>query len=367
MFQAELLVFSVFLALGHLVLAIPYPVQNIRPGHGAVTSFREPLFPPYRQPPKPTTLPPSMVKLPADHGSAQKPFNNQLGRISLPIKARPSPAPQRPALPVAAAPPPAAAVAGVARPAKAAAGRPSTSSKATTVAYHGQTGTSWQYSQDTTLDTLCRNPEISTVILGYVRNFSSTHGFPVVDFGTSCLGRRGISDPVAPDLATCPALAQEVRACQRMGKKVFVSVGGPNSFLDFADEADARRAAVLLWDLFGHGDVFNVYMRPLGSVVIDGFDFAWTTSTARSTGAFVSTLRGLANMPQNSKRVLLSTTPDCERPAFHAGPHLRRAVDLELELVPVADVCAADRAQPSRLCAGAVLGCRGPVRRLVQR
>lgn len=152
--------------------------------------------------------------------------------------------------------------------------KPSTSPAGRAV-YYGQISSPG----DATLEALCEDAAIDTVIIGHVHSFRISNGFPIVDFGSSCPDKHAEDDAYAPGLASCPELGRQVQACQANGKKVFLSIGGrrsettEDSTVDFADAADARRAAIMLWSLFGQGDPHGPDMRPLGDAAVDGFDF----------------------------------------------------------------------------------------------
>lgn len=124
------------------------------------------------------------------------------------------------------------------------------------------------------LDELCSHREIDAVILGFIRDFNGTAGFPTVDFGKwICPGTRPANATVAPGLAVCPELGDQVQRCQKLGKKIFVSIGGATSNTSFDGDGggqDADNAARRLWDLFGEGSAPD--LRPLGNAVVDGFD-----------------------------------------------------------------------------------------------
>ncbi|GME23214.1 Kelch-type beta propeller [Neofusicoccum parvum] len=225
--------------------------------------------------------------------------------------------------------------------------------------------------EDPTLEALCEDDSIATVILGYVHGFKTTNGFPIVDFGSSCQEKHAEDDRYAPGLASCPQLGRQVKTCQTRGKKVFLSIGGPQSqsSIAFVDAADARRAAVMLWSLFGQGDPHGPDMRPLGEAAVDGFDFA----PSPSIRAFASTLRTLSDMRKNYKPSHLSTTPACAN-ADDDDPDavrelLRDLIDVGFSpATPSAtsEMCEVGRMKDSRFCKDAEMqsGCAGPYRRL---
>ncbi|KAL1636679.1 hypothetical protein SLS58_009666 [Diplodia intermedia] len=150
---------------------------------------------------------------------------------------------------------------------------PSPSPAASLAIYYGTDSSSPEHPS---LAELCADDSISTILLGHVHGFKATNGFPLVDFGAAgCTARHADDDRFAPGLAWCPELGRQVQTCQTRGKKVFLSIGGggSNTTLSFDDAADARRAAVMLWSLFGQGDPHGPDMRPLGEAAVDGFDF----------------------------------------------------------------------------------------------
>lgn len=203
------------------------PVLGVHPGHGGAPA---PSMPPALEPPSYYSLTlPTPSSVPNHDDSQQKPLDGNLEQQ--PVAPLPSPA-------------------------------------GTLAIYYSI--------EDSSLTELCADESIETVILGYVHGFEATNGFPVVDFGAACTAKHADDDQYAPGLASCPELGQQVQTCQNRGKKVFLSIGGgpsSNSTLSFVDAAGARRAAVMLWSLFGQGNPHGPDMRPLGEAAVDGFDF----------------------------------------------------------------------------------------------
>ncbi|KAK8180980.1 hypothetical protein BC567DRAFT_261858 [Phyllosticta citribraziliensis] len=240
------------------------------------------------------------------------------------------------------------------------------------------------------LFTLCQETPLSTIIFGSITAFSSSNGFPIANFSVAgCTSTRSTHDPWAPGLAACQELGNEVRRCQELGKKVVLRIDGNggrsrgsegleegptdgttalptdvekdvaddseqylesgSALLRFKDAPDARRAALMLWKLFGQGDTHGPVgadsMRPLGDgVSVDGFDLApfhRTSNTSPSQAyffaTFASTLHDLAHRRKNIKPCQISATPACLPAAFFFFPYkvdeLREAVDVVYEPV----------------------------------
>ena len=109
---------------------------------------------------------------------------------------------------------------------------------------------------DASLQQLCAESAIDAVILGFVRSFTGTDGYPTVDFGPYLCGDVSSKNSIATR-STCDELGREVKGCQEKGKKVFVSIGGASSRTSFEKGGKGRKeameAAALMWDLFGEG------------------------------------------------------------------------------------------------------------------
>jgi len=68
---------------------------------------------------------------------------------------------------------------------------------------------------------------------------------------------------------TCRKLEPEIKHCQQKGVKVFLSLGGASGFYSLSSQDDAKKVADYLNDKFLSGK-----SGPLGSVTLDGIDFA---------------------------------------------------------------------------------------------
>ncbi|GME22526.1 glycosyltransferase family 2 protein [Neofusicoccum parvum] len=182
--------------------------------------------------------------------------------------------------------------------------------------------------RNASLGELCRHPSIDAVILGFIRDFNNTAGYPTVDFGRwICPGKRPANSTVAPGLATCPELSDEMRKCQARGKKVFVSIGGATSNTSFDGDGggrDAENAARALWDLFGEGTA-SPDLRPLGNVTIDGFDIDHEVGSPSNYDTFTKTLRSL--LATASKPMWISAAPLCALSNRSIGPKTLALVD----------------------------------------
>jgi chitinase len=161
---------------------------------------------------------------------------------------------------------------------------------------------------------LCSNPNVDIVILSFVFSFFDANGYPSIDFGPGCSSQTSAQADTAPGLKDCSALAPEITACQAMGKKVLLSLGGYNSNTSFASEAQATTFASTLWNLFGAGDSLDAGLRPFGTgIIVDGFDLDNENHSTKHYDAFATALREQFTT-DDSKTYYLSAAPHCPIP-----------------------------------------------------
>lgn len=87
---------------------------------------------------------------------------------------------------------------------------------------------------------------------------------PALNFAQHCT--QGISER-DPYLLLCPGIEKGIKECQRLGKKVLISIGGPGTDGTLPSLAKAREFAQTLYDLFLGGDrrTKEISLRPFGS------------------------------------------------------------------------------------------------------
>ena len=82
--------------------------------------------------------------------------------------------------------------------------------------------------------------------MSYKPSFSYV-GLPSLDLSHHC--QKAIS-PNYPELLRCPDIEEDIKKCQKLGKKVILSVGGPTGDGTLRTPAKARELAMTLFDLF---------------------------------------------------------------------------------------------------------------------
>ncbi|KAH3686766.1 hypothetical protein WICPIJ_002245 [Wickerhamomyces pijperi] len=119
------------------------------------------------------------------------------------------------------------------------------------------------------------------------------------------------------DSYKCPSLVQDIKTCQKLGKKVLISFGGEyvpgtKQTYGFTDEEEGERFAGVLWNTFGEGNV-DGSQRPFDDAVIDGFDI--DIENEDQVG-YVSMIRELDRLAKEkgTKRYYFSSAPQCNFP-----------------------------------------------------
>ena len=157
------------------------------------------------------------------------------------------------------------------------------------VLYWGQASAG---SQDS-LATYCQSTDADMYVLSFLSDFP-TSGLSII----GCSGTLGIS---------CTTIAEDIKTCQSLGKKVLLSLGGAIGSYGFTSDTEAETYAATLWNSFGGGTSEN---RPFGDVVLDGFDFDIENGDQTGYAALATTLRTYFN----GGSYYLSATPQCVYP-----------------------------------------------------
>lgn len=176
--------------------------------------------------------------------------------------------------------------------------------------YYGQSPATEKY----TLEQMCQDDNVDIVVLAFLTTFYGPAGQPVINFGpatggTPTLGAQKINATGLPD---CPFLSKNITTCQSLGKKVLLSLGGASGVTNFTSDAQARKFATNLWNLFG-GGMTDSDMRPFGKVVIDGFDIDNEDHSTKYYNTFISALRNTFT-GDKTKKYYISGAPQCVRP-----------------------------------------------------
>lgn len=179
----------------------------------------------------------------------------------------------------------------------------------------------------------CKSSAYDIVVVGFVNVFpdQGPGGYPGTNFGNQCGdGRTYIVNGVSTKLlSNCPAIGPDIIACQNLGKKVLLSLGGgwPLDYYIKTD-ASARSFADFLWGAFGPQSSSWTGPRPFGAAAVDGFDFDIESSGIDGQpgvpadykyGRYGTMINYMRNTlyPTGPKTYYISGAPQCILPDEH--------------------------------------------------
>ncbi|GMF03032.1 unnamed protein product [Ambrosiozyma monospora] len=148
--------------------------------------------------------------------------------------------------------------------------------------------------------------------------FSSSTGSMELNFAGACTtkGSNG--------LLKCDEIAEDIKTCQGLGKKILLSLGGAVGSYGFASDSDAEGFAGTLWNYFGGGSDVSSSDRPFGDSIIDGFDFDIERGSSTGYAALTTKLREYYDK-DSSKQYYISAAPQCVYPDKYIGDMLSNA------------------------------------------
>jgi chitinase len=178
--------------------------------------------------------------------------------------------------------------------------------------YWGQADANFPQSN---LSFYCQSSVIDTINLAFIAQFGQKHlkkdnkdGF-VLNLSSMC-------NEDNDQHMICPNVGEDIKACQKMGKKVVISLGGEDATSEkygFANDAEAKNFANTLWNYFGGGSSDH---RPFGDAVVDGFDFDIETTDQIGYLALAQELKNIIDQ-KGTKDYLFTASPQCILPDAH--------------------------------------------------
>ncbi|KAG5356168.1 Endochitinase [Yarrowia sp. B02] len=162
------------------------------------------------------------------------------------------------------------------------------------------------------LGTYCESNAADVYVVSFLNSFNGN--------GDLTLTISGCNDNFAGGLAKCPAIAADIKKCQGLGKKVFISLGGAVGSYGFTSDAGGANFADTLWNTFGGG---NAAERPFGDAIVDGYDLDIENQQQMGYVALVKRLR--EHFSSSSGQYYISATPQCPFPDASVGEALAGA------------------------------------------
>ncbi|KAG5358525.1 Endochitinase [Yarrowia sp. B02] len=149
------------------------------------------------------------------------------------------------------------------------------------------------------LSSYCKSNSADIYVVSFLDSFSGNH--------TNATGEVAVSFE-----GSLESLGSQIKACQGLGRKVLVSLGGETGKYGLKNPSDGDVLAEQLWDAFGGGKNSSVD-RPFGDAVIDGFDLDIEHGNPVGYGNLVNRLRQLY-AEDASKKYYVSAAPQCPFP-----------------------------------------------------
>lgn len=133
---------------------------------------------------------------------------------------------------------------------------------------------------------------------------------------SSPLLRVNLAGHCTPSINNCKFIGPEITACQNLGIKVLISIGGANGQRQsLADAGDAKYLADYIYNNFLGGSASD---RLFGDAVLDGVDF-----DMESRSSYLDDLaRYLHEHSTPQRKVYLSAAPQCPFPDANIGAAL---------------------------------------------
>ncbi|XP_051143576.1 acidic endochitinase [Andrographis paniculata] len=156
--------------------------------------------------------------------------------------------------------------------------------------YWGQNG------NEGTLNETCATGRFRYVNIAFIVNFGS--------FQTPELNLAGHCNPAT---GSCRILSDQIRACQRRGVKVLISLGGGVGNYSLTSRQDARNLSNYLWKNFLGGRSAS---RPLGDAVLDGVDL----DIELGSSLYYTDLVRFLKSHRRTRHVYVSGAPQCPFP-----------------------------------------------------
>ncbi|KAI1392303.1 glycoside hydrolase superfamily [Hypoxylon trugodes] len=185
-------------------------------------------------------------------------------------------------------------------------------------AYWGQSGPDTDFLGDH-----CENDNIDYVTVGFVNNSPENGngtGYPGTNFAAHCAAEvYSNNNRKSKLLSSCSYIKDDIQKCQRLGKKVLLSVGGEFSATSNYTLSTVQAGidfAEFLYQAFGPYKSSYHGPRPFdpsstSHTTIDGFDFDIETKFANQQ-PYVNMVNHLRTLIQNDRKsIILTAAPQC--------------------------------------------------------
>ncbi|CEP64650.1 glycoside hydrolase family 18 protein LALA0_S12e03752g [Lachancea lanzarotensis] len=180
--------------------------------------------------------------------------------------------------------------------------------------YWGQASAGSQQS----LGTYCQSSDVDVILLSFLHSFPENLN---LHFTSDC------PTTFHSGLLHCEAIANDIKSCQNLGKKIMLSIGGSAGPYGFQNDSQAAEFATTLWNTFAGGSSNE---RPFNDAVVDGFDFDIENGNSTGYSAMAKKLKEYYS--EADKKYYLSAAPQCFYRDASVG-HLIENVELDFVFI----------------------------------
>ncbi|KAJ2768241.1 Chitinase 2, partial [Coemansia nantahalensis] len=163
-----------------------------------------------------------------------------------------------------------------------------------------------------TLGEYCKDAIEDVIILAFMNGFPNV----MLNFANACETTFN-----GTAILHCPSIATDIKACQKGGKAVLLSMGGAAGSYGFLNDADGAKFADTVWDMYFRG---KSSQRPFDDVVLDGIDLDIEGGGGAGYAAFINQLRAHYRSDK-SKSYYIGGAPQCPYPDAYLGAALDSA------------------------------------------
>ncbi|KAH6836211.1 chitinase A [Perilla frutescens var. hirtella] len=144
----------------------------------------------------------------------------------------------------------------------------------------------------------------------------------LIKFGGGQIPELNLAGHCNPATNSCRVVSDGIRACQRRGIKVMLSIGGGVGNYSLSSREDARGFSVYLWNNFLGGGSGSA-SRPLGDAVLDGIDLDIELGSPLYYDDLVKYLKRLSKY---GRKVYVTGAPQCPFPDRLLGAALNTSL-----------------------------------------
>lgn len=161
----------------------------------------------------------------------------------------------------------------------------------------------------------CQNYDYDIIPVAFLNVFfdiNNKNDYPGINLANHCNKTfKGY-----PSLLNCTDIGSQITQCQKLGKKVLISLGGAAGLYYFSSSTQAVTFANTIWKLFLDG---SSGVRPFHNAVLDGVDLDIEGGTTSFYGDFVKAIRKLM-ATDNNRKYYITGAPQCPYPDARMGP-----------------------------------------------